>query len=165
MRTRKENPRMSDLQAANPRCYEDLLALLRAQMDKLGLGINQLDEICGFPSGYSGKIFGPSRVRKLGHKSLWLLLPELGLRIAVIEDAQLLAKRRHPARKYLKYQARFDNVSQALGKDALSRVMRHIGRIGGRNRMRRMSKSEFTPHQQRAANARWKKYRAAKAGL
>lgn len=143
-----------------PRCYEDLLEILRGQMDKLGVGINQVDEICGLPQGYAAKIFGPSRTRKLGHKSLWLLAPELGIRIELHEDAQLLEKRRAPSQVYEKKQARFGNESQAPGIHVLSRVLRHIGRIGGKNRMGKMRKSELRAHQQNAANARWKRRRA-----
>ena len=143
----------------SPRCYEDLVLILRAQIDRLGLGINQIDEICGFASGHMSNVFGPSRSKKLGFQSLWVLLPELGLRITVVEDETLLAQRRVPERPVTKYNVRNGNQSQAPGIHVLKRVLRHIGRIGGQKRMRIMSKRELREHQVKAAEARWIKKR------
>ena len=150
---------MAETIIAKPRDYEDLIVALQDQMQRLGVGVNQLDEICGLGDHYASKVLGPSRTKRLGLMLLWVLLPELGLRIEIVEDAELLARRRIPGQIYAKKQARFGNQSQPPGKHVIRRVLGHIGKIGGKNRMRQMSKKELFAHQQAASMARWVKRR------
>lgn len=52
-----------------------------------------VDELAGFPSGYTGKILGPSRIKGLSGFSLFALCGALGLTIALVDDPR--ARRRY----------------------------------------------------------------------
>jgi hypothetical protein len=72
--------------------YRELIAVLRARAEALDVSNLTLDEISGLPSGYAGKVLSINGRRHLGPLSLPLLLDSLGLRLAVLEDEQLLAQ-------------------------------------------------------------------------
>ena len=75
------------------RDYPSLQAALRRRREQLGLSQLDLDHVCGWPSGYCGKIearpgYGAERgnFRALGPQSLPELLAALGLRLAIVAD-------------------------------------------------------------------------------
>lgn len=66
--------------------YEDLLHRLRCRRNELGLSQLDLDQICGFQDGYTGKLelgHRPSG-RGLGDMSLPTLLDALGVRLQLV---------------------------------------------------------------------------------
>jgi len=72
--------------------YAGLVAVLRARADALNVSNLTLDDVTGLPSGYCGKVLGLKRNRTLGRLSLGLVLQSLGLRLAVLEDPEALAR-------------------------------------------------------------------------
>ena len=82
--------------------YYELVACLRARADTLDVSNLTLDEVAGLQEGYTGKVLAISPSRALGRMSLGALLGALGLKLAVLEDREALArvrprlvKRRH----------------------------------------------------------------------
>ena len=76
---------------ATIRSYDDLIVALRARKDRLQLTDATMDALAGWQSGYTGKLFGPSQVKKLGGLSFELALTTLGVRLELVEDPEAVA--------------------------------------------------------------------------
>jgi hypothetical protein len=63
----------------------ELLDLLRARRDALGLTHETIDHITGWAGGYASKVLSPEPLKRFGERSLGLLLQALALGIARIE--------------------------------------------------------------------------------
>ena len=150
---------------ANPENYDDLIEAFKVRAAERGVSYAQMDECTGLPAGYTGKVFGKSQTKKLSAMSLDLYVTALGLRMVLIEDENSLHAARHMLGNRVANQARDGNHARPPGIHVLSRVFSHIGRRGGRARMSQMSAGERSKHQSNAANARWKKRKAARAKL
>jgi hypothetical protein len=70
------------------RSYDDLHAIIRARADELQTTRESIDEVAGLQAGYSGKLLGNSKAKKIGPVSMGPLLAVLGLALAVIEDPE-----------------------------------------------------------------------------
>jgi hypothetical protein len=87
----------------------ELLALLRARRDELGITHETLDALIGWSSGYTSKVLSPEPIKGLGERSLRDLLQALALgivRIEFVEDPEQAmrmrprwTKRLHPKRR------------------------------------------------------------------
>jgi hypothetical protein len=111
--------------------YRDLVQFIDARRKALGLSQSQLDDIAGLASGYVGKVFGGSQTRRLGWLSTFLLLPELGVRMEMVEDADLMARRRRPERPARFEQARPGNFCRGSPNGRLiARVLKHLAKPG-----------------------------------
>lgn len=77
---------------AEIRTYDDLHQALRARADHIGVTRLGLDEITGLTSGHSGKLLAPTKIKRLGPISFDLMLPALGLKLLLVEDAEIVAK-------------------------------------------------------------------------
>jgi len=71
--------------------YPDLLRILAQRRRELGISQRALDDACGVPDGYVGKL--EVGTRNLGPMSMQALLGALGLRIAVFEADEPLPAR------------------------------------------------------------------------
>jgi len=71
---------------------DELVAALRARRDELQVTFLTLDKVSGVQTGYSAKLLGPGRVKKLGAMSLGCLLGALGLRLIVEVDPEQFAR-------------------------------------------------------------------------
>lgn len=65
--------------------YDDLIAAIVHRRRALGLSQLAMDHVTGLPDGYQGKL--EAKVKAFGPKSLPLVLQALGLKLAVIPDA------------------------------------------------------------------------------
>jgi hypothetical protein len=74
--------------------YSELIACLRQRAEALNISNEVIDEVSGLQDGYTGKVLGLHPSRNLGKLSLPLLLNTLGLKLAVLEDRQQLARLR-----------------------------------------------------------------------
>jgi hypothetical protein len=72
--------------------YDELLGAFRARAADIAVSYSSIDDRAGLAQGYTGKLFGPAQVRKLGTLSLWLLLEALGLSIVLVENPKTLAR-------------------------------------------------------------------------
>ena len=103
-------------------------------MDELRISRAVVDELTGLPTGLTGKLFGPSRVKKIGMDSLWLLPPALGVRLALEEDHGAAARvssrweRRHERHR------RVGVVRRQITPEMISAVAREMGRRSAQSR-------------------------------
>jgi hypothetical protein len=74
--------------------YQGLIAVLRERAEQLDVSNETLDGVTGLASGYTGKIMGRKGHKPLGRLSLGLMLQALGLKLAVLEDPEQLARMR-----------------------------------------------------------------------
>lgn len=101
--------------------YDGVVSLFRERATELGLTMAFIDEIAGFQTGYAGKLLGPAQVKALGRMSLGVMLEVLGLKIAVVEDADTLARMRE---RYVESDRKsMRSCAQArIGKMTMARV-------------------------------------------
>jgi hypothetical protein len=73
------------------RGYEDLHRALRVQADRLNLSRLVIDEAAGLTRGHASKLLAPVPIKRATLETTFFLAPALGLRLALIEDAEALA--------------------------------------------------------------------------
>jgi hypothetical protein len=71
---------------------DEFLAALRARVTELDISQATLDAIAGLPVGFSGKLLCNPPMRHLSSLTLWLVLGAVGFKLALISDAEGLAK-------------------------------------------------------------------------
>jgi hypothetical protein len=72
--------------------YADVLDIFRSRADQLELSRLELDHIADLPDGYSSVLISKSPRKVFGPVSLGRILNALGLRLVVIEDANMTAR-------------------------------------------------------------------------
>src|SRR5258708_5883048 len=75
-------------------CYSELIDAIRDQVGALGVRYQDFDSLVDFAPGLTGKVFGPSQVKRLGPEKLFDALRGAGLRLKVEEDPEQLEKMR-----------------------------------------------------------------------
>ena len=75
------------------RSYSDLLSLLRARRDELGISCETLDRLAGLSSGHAGRLL--CGVKRAGITLYWPLLESLGLRCLIEVDPDAVARLAH----------------------------------------------------------------------
>src|SRR6266487_2945760 len=70
--------------------YDTLHAALRARQDQLDISCQTIDRAAALANGHSSKILAPKQLKKPGWQTLGFLLPALGMKLALLEDADAL---------------------------------------------------------------------------
>jgi hypothetical protein len=145
--------------------YTEAVTAIRARLgQRLNISYEAFDTLCSFPSGLSGKIFGPSQVKRLGPEKMFDALRAAGLRIRFEEDPGQTAmildriKNNFPPRQ--DKQARMNNRSHLCNRiidEALDYLVN--GKRGGLARLNDAVKQARSNQARRAANAFWKRKR------
>lgn len=147
--------------------YTEMMAGIQAQVENLGLKLTDFDDLAGFPSGLSGKVFGMLQVKRLGPEKLFDALRAAGLRMRLEVDPDQEAKMRaRIADNYNPRQAsqsRPRHASSLPSSAVLTRILKPVGRLGGKARWAGKSKAERAAHGKLMVMAREKKRRARKA--
>ena len=65
----------------------ELLDVIRARRDALNLSHETIDDLAGFPAGYTGKLLSPNPIRGVGYMSLGAVMGALGIALVAIEDS------------------------------------------------------------------------------
>lgn len=147
--------------------YTEAVEAIRARVGELQLRYQDFDDLAGFPAGLSGKVFGILQVKRLGPEKLFDAIRAAGLRFKVEIDPEQTAKMQ--ARITDNYnprqanQARNNNHASPVSTAALSRVFKHLSRLGNEARKRKMTKVQRSKSAQHAANSRWKRHRKDQA--
>src|SRR5438128_2398862 len=79
---------LNDLEPAG--CYDELVDMLDDVRVARGLSFERLDELSGLSEDHAQKILGPARVKPLSRMALDVLLPTLGVRLAIVDDPQAI---------------------------------------------------------------------------
>jgi len=147
--------------------YTEMMAGIQAQVENLNLKLTDFDDLAGFPSGLSGKVFGMLQVKRLGPEKLFDALRAAGLRIRLEVDPEQEAKmRQRIADNYNPRQAkqsRPGHASSLPSSAVFTRVLKPVGRLGGKARWAGKSKAERAAHGKLMVMAREKKRRARRA--
>jgi hypothetical protein len=75
--------------------YDELVAAFRSRIAALGTTMETLDEVAGLPLRYSSKLLAPFPIKGFGRISLGPILGALGVKICLVEDAEMLARIKH----------------------------------------------------------------------
>ena len=115
--------------------HEQLVSLLAARRESLGISTLVLDEIALLSPGHVSKLLGPGRERGLSQISLDALLGALALRLIVVEDeAQAsIMKNRWESRDQRQVRPPAQ-IGAAFLKRARPEILRSFSRKGGQAR-------------------------------
>lgn len=142
------------------RDYDGLIAALKARADEIGLAYNLIDELTGLPSGYVGKLFGPSRVKMVGMDSLWLIAEVLAIDIIIVPSLELVQKMAHRWEKRDELRRRPGVIRKRFSPEVRSKIASELGRLGG-SKVKRFTTTpeQRSKRQRRNAKRGWKKRR------
>jgi hypothetical protein len=139
--------------------YETLILALEKKRLERNVSFKTLAEAASLQPAFVSGAMGPSRTRRFGWLSIFLMAPVLGLRVAFLDDPEMASRYADELEPRHANQARPNNYASPPGTRTMSRVFKHIAKNGGKARMRKMTKAERCEHQSRASNARWRKFR------
>lgn len=119
----------------------------------------ELDRISGVANGYSAAVLSDTATKRIGANTIGPLLAALGVKLALIEDPDAMA------RYTVHAEQRVPNMAHAgrLGRNAMNRaklvIFAELGRRGGLARFAKLNDAEKTALGRRAALKRWRQYR------
>jgi hypothetical protein len=73
-------------------CYSELIGGIKARLGELGIRQVDFDKLAGFAEGLTGKVFGPSQVKRLGPEKLFDAIRAAGLKLRLEADSEQLEK-------------------------------------------------------------------------
>src|SRR5215469_7148710 len=111
------------------------------------MSFETLDEISGAPKAYWSKTLGPMSGRRLTMESLGMLFGSLAIKAVLIEDPEQLARIQSRMRVRNAGAVRNGAVHVQLSRRHLAK----IGRIGGTNSRKRMTRARARELGKRAA--------------
>lgn len=135
---------------------------------RIEMGVRHLDfeVLCSMTQGHWGKAAGMLQVKRLGIEKIFDALRASGLRMKLEVDPEQRAKMMvRVAKKFNPMsanQARPRHSSSLPSSAVLTRVLRPIGKLGGKARWAGKSKAERAAHGKLMVMAREKKRRAKK---
>jgi hypothetical protein len=143
--------------------YTELMAGIQGHVEALGIKLSDFDDHAGFPAGLSGKVFGMLQVKRLGPEKLFDAIRAAGLRLRLEIDPEQQAKMKDRiAQNYnprQANQARPRHASSLPSSAVFTRVLKPVGRLGGKARWANKSKKERSAHMRMMVMAREKKRR------
>lgn len=77
------------------RDFGEIHAALRSYIEQVNVSRISLDDLAGWPSGYSGKVLAPRPIKPLTSKGLGELMQATGLVLIVAQDVEAFARRQH----------------------------------------------------------------------
>lgn len=146
--------------------YTELIAAIDAGRVEMGLRHLDFEELIGVTQGHWGKAAGMLQVKKLGIEKIFDAMCGAGLRMKIEVDpsgrAKMLARCAENFNPMQANQARPRHSSTLPSSAVLTRVLKPIGRLGGKARWHRKSKKERSEHMRMMVMARERKRRKAK---
>jgi hypothetical protein len=142
--------------------FDDLHHVLRRRADELQLARLTIDQAAGLTKGHAAKLLAPVPIKRTSLETLFFLAPALGLRLAVVEDAEALAqiKEHYPSREIsvgMRAVTRRNGKHRRKPNEVSLRHMRRIARQGGEARAQKLSASQLSAIGRKAARKRWRK--------
>jgi hypothetical protein len=121
---------------------KELQVLARARAEELALSRDTINEIAGLADGHAHKLLSPRPAKKIGERSLPLLLGALALKLVVMDDAE---QRELLSQRYTPRKANYCTHAAAPIAFTLSRrFMRTIGKKGGFARKKKLPAKRLT---------------------
>lgn len=143
--------------------YTELIGAIQARIGELGIRYEDFDVLAGFAPGLSGKVFGPSQVKRLGPEKLFDAMRAASLKIRAEPDAEQLAKMQKQMAENCQVrqtnQARMGNHASPISVHLRDRVYGHFLKEARKKRWVRTSAKQRSDHARMMAMARIKKER------
>jgi hypothetical protein len=143
--------------------YTELIAGIQARLGELSIRQVDFDKLAGFADGLTGKVFGPSQVKRLGPEKLFDAIRAAGLRLRLEADPEQLERMRKQIAENCQprqaKQARMGNHSRPSNKmidDVLNYLANKKGGLTALNDAVKEARSNWARH---AAKALWEKRR------
>jgi hypothetical protein len=89
--------------------YDGLRIALRARAEQLDISRLEIDRISGVANGYSSAVLSNTPRKRIGPANLGPILAALGLKLVVVEDAELMARYTARAEKRVPNMAHLNN--------------------------------------------------------
>jgi hypothetical protein len=169
---KESTPTVHIFPATEVTCYSELINALKEQVGLMGVRYEDFDTLVDWAAGLTGKVFGPSQVKRLGPEKLFDAVRAAGLRLRVEIDPEQEAKMK--ARISQNYnprqsnQARRDNHWRSQcppGEKMIDRVLSYLAnRKGGLARLNKAVKQARSNWARQAAKALWGKKREGVTG-
>jgi len=106
--------------------YDLMIEALDERRKELNISCNELDDLADVATGYVAKCFGASRTKRLGWKSTFKIVRQLGLRIVFEIDPDATAATLAVARQRQTNQAREGNFAVPASKRVIDRALRYM---------------------------------------
>jgi hypothetical protein len=121
-------------------CYSELIGAIQARVSSLGIRQLDFDKLANFADGLTGKVFGPSQVKRLGPEKMFDALRAASLKIRIEPDPEQLERMRNRMAEHClprqANQARQNNISHPSEK-TIEQVLNYLaGRKGGLRRLK-----------------------------
>jgi hypothetical protein len=143
--------------------YDGLQKALCDRVEQLNVSRTVLDEVAGWPSGYSSKLFAPQPSKNLGSILLTLALQVLGVQMVLIEDPQFERIRPQLLPREVRVPVRAYKWGQE-GRLVSKRWVKRIARLGGLAYREKVPPAKRRAHARRVALARWADIKKAARG-
>lgn len=144
------------------RTHDELVDILAARKDELGLSNAFIDEYWSYAAGMTDKYLGPTRVKTLGRQSLDDLCMVLGVSLVVVVDPDKLRQMEAQWEKRKPGYAHSPRISKKAMKRVRPIVWEETGRLGGMVTAHMRTPAQRSQSARRAAKARWKKHGKSK---
>jgi hypothetical protein len=133
--------------------YETLLLALRTRWESEGFLLESAAEICGLPSRFLGKIFGPNAPKKLTFETLFDVVQGFGCRLLLVEDKRATKQFSSRIQKRDPRWIRPVTVHFTM----TNRRWAQIRKLGSQKRWEGKSKEERRDELQRVLGAHWRR--------
>lgn len=143
------------------RTHDELVDLLAARKEDLGLSNAFIDTYWSYAAGMTDKYLGPTRVKTLGRQSLDDFLMILGLSIVLIEDPDKLRRMESQYEKRKPGYAHSPRVSKLAVTKALPIIMRELS-VKAAEARRCIPDKHRSAIARKAAKKRWEIHRRKK---
>lgn len=126
--------------------YTALLKAMRGRRMQLGLSQTDVDQLAGLPGGYLAKceamLTNPiaKNARGMGRDSLPKIMGALGLRLAIVAEAEYQAEK--IKKQGLIVKAKGENI-ELIQKLPTNRILAERGRLGGKKRWANMTPEQL----------------------
>ena len=137
--------------------YTELIGAIRTRIGELGIRYEDFDVLAGFAPGLSGKVFGPSQVKRLGPEKLFDALCAASLKLRAEPDVEQLAKMQKQMVENCQprqaNQARMGNSASPISRPLMARVYGHFLKEARKKRWTNTTKKERSEHARMMAMA------------
>jgi hypothetical protein len=144
--------------------YTELIGVIRARIGELGVRYLDFDKMACWAEGLSGKVFGPSQVKRLGPEKLFDAIRASGMRIRLEHDPEQtqkmqakIAENFNPRQANQARPGNRSHLSNALIDEVLGYLANKTGGLTRLNEAVKEARSNWARH---AAKALWEKRRA-----
>lgn len=146
--------------------YTELIGVIRSRIGDLGIRYEDFDVLAGFAPGLSGKVFGPSQVKRLGPEKLFDAMRAASIKIRAEPDADQLLKMQKQMTENCQprqaNQARMNNSASPISRPLMTRVYGHFLREARKKRWTNTTKKQRSEHARMMAMAGVRKRREQK---